>query len=176
MLRGHFGSQVFRLLELPVSIKCGTLKQVVSYSEDLDHNSKGVLRFFLKTTLLGNTTETGISRDLQRIIIKFCTCNRRENWVEAETGWTSTVPIYWWSTHPLNNTGVLLTGSCLIIGKGTWCARRWEPMGGDIQKNNQWEGTLRRTTNGNVVKEADKQTFDSLGLWFGLCNCVLAVV
>jgi hypothetical protein len=41
---------------------------------------------------------------------------------------------------------------------------------------NQWEATLRRTTDGNTVKEADEQTFDSLGLCFGLCNCVLAVV
>jgi hypothetical protein len=49
------------------------------------------------------------------------------------------VPIYQWSTHPLNNTGVQLTGSCLVIGKGTWRARSWEPMWGDAQKNNWWE-------------------------------------
>jgi hypothetical protein len=49
------------------------------------------------------------------------------------------VPIYRWSTHPLNNTGVLLTGSCLVIGKGTWSARSWEPMGGDTRKNNRWK-------------------------------------
>jgi hypothetical protein len=41
---------------------------------------------------------------------------------------------------------------------------------------NQWETTLRRTTNRNMVKDTDKQTIDSLGLCFGLCNCVLAVV
>jgi hypothetical protein len=38
-----------------------------------------------------------------------------------------------------------------------------------------WEATLRRT-DGNMVKEVDKRTFDSLGLCFGLGNCVLAVV
>jgi hypothetical protein len=107
----------------------------------------------------------GISRDLQRSIIKFHTWNLGESWVEAETG-TSAVPIYWWLTHPLNNTGVLLTGSCCIIGKGTWCAHTWEPMGDNAQRNNWW----------NTVKEMDKQTFDSLGLCFGLWNCVLAVV
>jgi hypothetical protein len=41
---------------------------------------------------------------------------------------------------------------------------------------NQWEATLGRTTDRNTVKEADKRTFDSLGLCSGLCNSVLAVV
>jgi hypothetical protein len=44
-LRGRVRS---RLLELPVSLNADTPKQVVSYSKDPDHNSKGVLRFFLK--------------------------------------------------------------------------------------------------------------------------------
>jgi hypothetical protein len=49
---------------------------------------------------------------------------RGENWIEAETGRKIAVLIHRWSTYPLNNTGVLLTGSCLIIGKETWCAHR----------------------------------------------------
>jgi hypothetical protein len=80
----------------------------------------------------------GISQKLQRRIIKFRIWNRGVSWVEAETGWASAGPIYQWSVHPLNNTGVLLTSPCHIIGKGTWCACTWEPMGAYAQKNN-WQ-------------------------------------
>jgi hypothetical protein len=81
----------------------------------------------------------GISWDLQRSIIRSHIWNWRESWVEAETDRSSAVPIYWWSTHPLNNTGVLLMGSYCVIGKGTWCAHTWKPMGGNTQKNIHWK-------------------------------------
>ncbi|KAJ7359806.1 hypothetical protein DFH08DRAFT_801569 [Mycena albidolilacea] len=38
---------------------------------------------------------------------------------------------------------------------------------GVLAFGNQWEAILRRTTDGNMVKETDKQTIDSLGLCFG---------
>jgi hypothetical protein len=41
---------------------------------------------------------------------------------------------------------------------------------------NQWEVTLERTTNGNMVKEVDKRAIDSLGCVLGFVIVVLAFV
>jgi tagatose-1,6-bisphosphate aldolase len=47
---------------------------------------------------------------------------------------------------------------------------------GVLALRNQWEATLGRTANGNMVKEAGKQTIDSLRLCFEFIIVVLAFV
>jgi hypothetical protein len=47
---------------------------------------------------------------------------------------------------------------------------------GVLALGNQWEAMLRRTTDGNMIKEMDKRTVDSLGLCFGFVIVVLAFV